>query len=220
MQIDYYEYFQLFSLISCIIFYKDVRKYKIGAFLPLCILVCMVELLGSNTKFFGWASNHFLENIYLMFSTPLYFYIFYKTLDLSKKIRALYIIIALVYTLFSLYNYFFFQGTAYLNTLTVTIQQLITILLSCALLFQLATNEKYFVLSKEPYFWIAAGLLIFSLGTLVVIGMYQYIRINNLTIKNRSLYNVIMPVLNIVLYSAYTYAFYLCKPKKKSYSPS
>jgi ABC-type dipeptide/oligopeptide/nickel transport system permease component len=80
-------------------------------------------------------------------------------------------------------------------------------------------SENYFELSKHPYFWTAAGLLIFSLGTLVVLGMNQFIRINNLTIVNKALYRTIMPVLNVILYSSYSYAFYLCARMKKSYSP-
>ena len=215
MRLPYYQYFQVIALLSCLIFYKDVRKQGIGAFLPLCILVCAVEIISANVKIWGISqSDHFLKNIYVIGSTPLYFYIFYRVLPLSVKIKKVYIMIASIVIACSIINYLFIQGPTNINILTLIFQQLVTILLSCTLLYFLSVEERYFVLWKEPSFWVAAGLLIFSLGTLVVLGLYQYIRMNQLTIQNRNLYSVLMPFLNIILYSSYTYAFYLCWQKK------
>lgn len=186
-----------------------------GAFLPLCILVCVVEITSSNIKVWGLNnSDHFLKNIYVLVSTPLFFYLFYRQFPLSKKIKAAYSTIAVLVSGIFLMNYLFFQGPTHINILSVIFQQLVTILLSCTLLYFLSTDEKYIILLKEPSFWIAAGLLIFSLGTLVILGLYQYIRMNHLTIQNRNLYSFLMPFLNIILYSSYTYAFYLCRQKK------
>ncbi len=218
MRILYHQYFQLLSLITCFIFYRDLKKYKIGAFLPLSILVCIVEMCGSNIHYWGLKSNYFLGNIYVLVSTVLYLIIFYRILNFNYKTGWVYKMVSFLIMIPFLYNYFFFQGPLQLNTLSISFQQLITILLSCTLLFRFSTNENYFIIWNEPYFWIAAGLLIFSLGALVVMGMNQYILINNLTIKNKTLYHIIMPILNVILYSSYAYAFYLCKPKKKLYS--
>lgn len=220
MRVPYFYYFQAIALIACIIFYRDLKKYRLQYFLPLCILVAITELLASNFKKLGLPSNYPFQNLYLIFSTPLYFYIFYKILNIGKDFRKIYIAIGISVSLLFFGNYLFFEGPMRLNTLTIIFQQMVTILLSCSVLFHLATNEKHFLLLREPYFWIASALMIFSLGALVVMGMNQYIRLNNLTIKNKALYRVIMPVLNVILYSSYTYAFYLCKPKKKLYSPS
>jgi hypothetical protein len=207
-------------MIACFIFYKDLKKYRIGAFLPLCILVCITEIVGSNVRFWGFKSNYFLANIYLILSTILYLYIFFKIFNFNDKIGRTYKRVSIIIMLPFFYNYLFFQGPLNLNTLTISFQQLINILLSCGLLFRLATDEKYFIILKEPYFWMAAGLLIFSLGALVIMGLNQYIRINHLTIKNKALYRIFMPILNVILYSAYTYSFYLCRRKKKLYLPS
>jgi magnesium-transporting ATPase (P-type) len=190
-----------------------------GAFLFLSIFICLIELVGSNIALLGYKSNYHTSNLYVFVSSFSYLYIYYKILNLRDEAARAYKITGAVVMLVLLYNYLFFEGPFRLNSIGVVIEQLITIMLSCTLLFRIAISEKYFIVWKEPYFWIAAGLLIFSLGTLVVFGFLQYIRINHLTIKNKSLYAVIMPVLNVILYSAYTYAFYLCKPKKKLYSP-
>ena len=184
-------------------------------FLPLSILVCAVEIVSANVRVWGISdSDHFIKNMYVFFSMPLYFYIYYQLLPLTQKVARIYRIVAYTVCAVFLFNLLFFQGLFHINILSLVFQQFITILLSCSLLFFLSVSEKYFVLWKEPRFWIAAGLLIFSLGTMVILGLYQYIRMNHLTIRNRNLYSFVMPMLNVILYSSYTYAFYLCRQKK------
>ena len=218
MIINYYSYVQLICTIVAIVNIKSLRKYKLGGFIPLMLVVCGVELFNSNRVYFGWTTTYFLGNIFLVLSTPLYLYIFYRVFEVQKKVAGIYIVISCLSTLLILLNYFFFQGPAMFNTLSMIYEQLLTIVLSVGLLFKIATDEQYIIFKKDPYFWIASGLLIFSLGTLVLLGMQQYILLNKITINNKSIYRVLMPVFNIILYSAYTYAFYLCtKPKKKLY---
>ena len=146
MQVPFYQYFQLLALFTCLIFYKDVKKQKLGAFLPLCILVCAVELFGANAKLLDLKSDHFIRNFYIVGSTILYFHIYFRLIDLGNKLKRIYKIIAFTIIGLVLGNYFFIQGPFHINTLSVIFQQLFTILLSCGLLFSLSMNEKYFIL--------------------------------------------------------------------------
>ncbi|MEO6682912.1 MAG: hypothetical protein ABIN48_08800 [Ginsengibacter sp.] len=220
MELSYFNYFQYAALISSLIFFKGLRRYQASAMIPLMLVVCIVETLSKILKaYYGFTNNHFLYNIYIVSSTPLYFYMFYNFLDPKGKFKKIYVGVSLSVTILFFYNLFFFEGFFRFNTLAIIFQQFFTTLLSVFLLFRLATSQAYFKLSSHPYFWIAAGILIFSMGTLVVLGLNQYIRINNLTIVNKSLYRAIMPVLNVILYSSFTYAFYLCAQKKKLYLP-
>lgn len=219
MRIPYFIYFQYLALFSAIFYYRSLKIYRAGALLPLLILVCAIETSSVVLKHFGFTNNHYLYNLYSLTCTPLYFYLFYYFLNIQSKFRNIYFYTGLSVSILLTYNFFFFEGIFMFNTLSIILMQFCTILLSVFLLFKLAESENYFILSRHPYFWIAAGLLIFSLGTLVVLGMNQYIRIHNLTIVNKSLYRTIMPVLNVILYSSYSYAFYLCAQMKKSYSP-
>lgn len=218
MRIPYFLYFQYLALFSAIFYYKSLKTFKAGAMLPLLILVCVIETASAISKHLGYTSNHYLYNFYILTNIPLYFYLFYNFLNIKPKFRKIYFYTGLSISLLLVFNFFFYEGIFTFNTLSIIFMQFCTILLSVFLLFRLAISEKFFILSKHPYFWIAAGLLIFSLGTLVVLGMSQYIRIHNLTIVNKTLYRTIMPVLNVILYSSYSYAFYLCAQMKKSYS--
>ena len=219
MRVPYFLYFQYLALFSAIFYYRGLKTFKAGAMLPLLILVCVIETASAISKHFGYNNNHYLYNAYIVTNTPLYFYLFYKFLNINQRFRPAYFYTALSCSLLIVLNFLFFEGIFVFNTLSIIFMQFCTILLSVFLLFRLAVSEKIFILSRHPYFWIAAGLLIFSLGTLVVLGMSQYIRIHNLTIVNKTLYRTIMPVLNVILYSSYSYAFYLCAQMKKSYSP-
>ena len=217
--IKYWHFFQYLALFAAIFYYNSLKVYRAGAMLPLLILVCLIETWSVIIKTMGHLNNHYLYNIYLLISTPLYLYLFYNFLDFKGKFRKIYLYTSILISLAFLLNFFFFEGIMKFNTLSVILMSFCTTILSILLLFKLAVSENYFILSKHPYFWIAAGLLIFSLGTLVVLGMSQFIRINNLTIVNKALYRTIMPVLNVIIYSSYTYAFYLCAQMKKSFSP-
>ena len=219
MKIPYFLYFQYLALFSAIFFYKSLKIYRAGVMLPILILVCIIETTAAIFRAYGITTNHFLYNLFIVTCTPLYLYVFYYFLNIRPKFHRIYFYTSLAIILLILYNFFFFEGAFMFNTLSIILMQFCTILLSVFLLFRLAVSENYFILSKHPYFWISAGLLIFSLGTLVVLGMNQYIRIHNLTIVNKTLYRTIMPVLNVILYSSYSYAFYLCAQMKKSYSP-
>ena len=219
MKLLYFQYFQYLALFSAIFYYRSLKIYKAGAMLPLLLIVCFIETANITLKHYGFTNNHFLYNLYSLLCTPIYFYVFYSFLNIPATLQKTYFYTGLCISLLLVYNFFFFEGIFKFNTLSIILMQFCTILLSVFLLFKLAVSENYIILSRHPYFWIAAGLLIFSLGTLVVLGMNQYIRIHNLTIVNKTLYKTIMPVLNVILYSSYSYAFYLCAQMRKSYSP-
>lgn len=192
-----------------------------GAFLWICLIGVCVDTLGKLVIEKNWMTeNYFLANLYFVLTTPLFLYVFYQQLHMSEKQQRLYKALSLLIVAGFLYNLLLGEGFNRLNILTIVLQQFINVLLSCMLLFNMAVRDDYFLLSREPMFWISAGILIFSLGTLVSLGMSEFIRMNRITINNKNLYRIIMPVLNIILYSSYIFGFILCTQKKKSYSPS
>ncbi|MDP4350126.1 hypothetical protein QSG17_25090, partial [Escherichia coli] len=77
-------------------------------------------------------------------------------------------------------------------------------------------DSKVGRLSGEPHFWFSAGFLIFSIGAVVLFGLRPYIQEHNLKINGWMLYQFIIPILNVVLYSCYCIAFYLCSKSKQT----
>jgi len=219
MKLMLYQAFQYVALVAGGFFYVSLKRWKLLPFLFICLLAVIIESASKWVIYKQYSSNYFLINLYFLISTPLFLWGYFMQFRLNPLNQKRYKITAFVICILFLLNYLFLEGPVALDTLSIILQQFINILLTCGLLFQMATIEEQFNLSAEPMFWISAGLLIFSLGTLVVLGMNGFIRLNHITIQNKNLYRVIMPALNIILYTAYTYAFYLCMRKKKSYLP-
>lgn len=217
MNILFYQYFQIAAVLSGIVFFNSLIREKMVGFFVLCLIGLISDLFLVWVIENGFKNNYFIINLYSVVTAPVIFYSFYIHLKLSKRSKVLYKICALIISLGFVADYIFGKGTVEISTITILFYFFFNILLCCGLLFKMAMRDEVFSFSNEPIFWISAGLLIFSLGALVVLGMNQYIRINHLTIKNRALYRVIMPILNVILYSSFTYAFILCRLKKKSY---
>jgi ABC-type Co2+ transport system permease subunit len=90
---------------------------------------------------------------------------------------------------------------------------LFNIFFCCITLLKYAlVEDSMYHFFKTPYFWVSSGLLIFSLATLVVLGLQNYILSHRVQIQQINVYRIVMPIANIVLYSAYSYAFILCRP--------
>lgn len=113
--------------------------------------------------------------------------------------------------LFILIDFYFLQGVSMFNTYSLILIMLLNIVFSVLILVNFFLfDERTIDFLKHPYLWINSGILIFSLGTLVVLGLQHYIEANKIVIGNKNAYRQIMPILNVILYSAYSYAFLLC----------
>lgn len=219
MPILYHHYFQIASVLSGLCFFRWVRYQRMQYFLLLCLVGTILDITSYQFVLLGYPSNYFVLNYYPMLSMPIVFMAYYPHLSLSRRNKFIYLLVGITATLAGAMNYLFWEGPTNLNIFSQIFYHFFCILLCCTQLFKMAMRDDYFTFSGEPVFWVSAGILIFALGALVVMGMSQFIRINQLTIHNKTLYRIIMPILNVILYSSFTYAFILCRLKRKSYSP-
>lgn len=215
MTIDWYQYFQLLSLVIGFFCIAGLRHFFIVAYIPLLIIINGVEFIGRNFRLFGWPNNYFIYNLYLIISTPLTLYLYSRMLSLKKVGLSVFVVIALLCMLLILINYFFIQGGDVFNSDSLILIMILSIIFSCLVLFRLSMHDlQQTQLSREPYFWINAVNLLFSMVTLVLLGLQQYIRSHHIEIENKSLYRAIMPAANMILYAVYSYAFLLCRIQK------
>lgn len=216
-----YHWCQLLSLFVAFYCHKGLKHFSLLAFIPLLLITCIIDLLGSNRLFFGWQSNYFIYNMYLLLSPPFYLYLFYKMLHLTGIVKHVYQGIAIFCLVLILLNYFFIQGRSIFNSDSFLFIEIINIVFCSMVLFRLGlidepTKEQIY---HNPYFWINLSLLLFSLGAVVVLGLQGYIASHRIALGGKNIYRIIMPNLNIILYLGYTYAFLLCrKINNKSFS--
>lgn len=212
MIVDSFQYVQLLSLLVAILCYKGLNNYRLVLFIPLLALTNVIELIGNNYRALGWSHNYTIYNWYIILSTPLNLYLYGRMLRIRKNEKLVYLTICALSMLFIILNYIFLQGPGQFNNISIVLIEILNIVFSCFVLLRLALRGDVLVsIFREPYFWISAANLLFGLITLVLLGLQQYIRSNNILIGKDSMYHAILPVVNIVLYSCYCLAFILCR---------
>jgi len=215
MRILWYQYFEFFSLLCALWCARGLKSFSITVFIPILLLDNLTEVVAVNHARFNWDTNYFIYNIYYLLSTPLYLYLFAVMLrgDRQEKRRLLGIGIAI--EAFMLLDYFFIQGVMPFNTFSALLVAVMDIIFVCLILFRLTirTDEAYFLL-QDPYFWINAVLLLFSLVSLIVLGMHKYIVLYHLEFRHKNLYIAIIRAANAVLYTGYSAAFLLCQTQR------
>ena len=215
MHIAWFEYFQIISLCVAIYCWKGLKTCSLLAFIPFLVIVNITELTARNYLAFGWTSNYFIFNLYLLISTPFLFYLAGKMLFLTRKESVIFFVVCILCMLLVIFNFGFIQGYTQFNTYSLCVIYILIIVFSGLCLVRLTIfdeNELNFM--KEPYFWINSLNLFFGLITLVVLGLQTYILINHVEIAHQSLYHAIMPVVNAVVYLGYSYAFILCRTQR------
>src|ERR1700676_4024955 len=130
MQIAWFEYFQIISLFVAIYCWKELKACSLLAFIPLLVIVNITELTGINFRSFGWSSNYFIYNVYLLVSTPFFFYLAGKMLFLTKKEAIIYYIVCVLCMVLVFVNYSIIQGPALFNTYSVGLVEIMIIVFS------------------------------------------------------------------------------------------
>lgn len=221
MHIAWFEYFQILSLITAIYCWKGLKSCSLLAFIPLLIIVNTTELIADNYLAFGWTSNYRIYNLYLLLSTPFFFYLAGKMLFLTRKEAIVFYIVCILCMMLMCINYGFIQGPFQFNSYSLGLVDIMIIVFSSLCLVRLTVfDQEELNFMREPYFWINSLNLLSSLITLVVLGLQSYILINKIEIANKTLYHAILPAVNAIVYGGYCYAFTLCRTQRaRSSSP-
>jgi hypothetical protein len=212
MHLIWAQYFQILSLLLSIVYSRGLRKFKISLFIPLLLLVCVTEFIGTNSRsYFHWKNNYLVYDCYVIASFPITYFIFYKMLDYVGWIRVIFFCLGFLILVFFLLNIFFIQGVNDFNTYSLILTEFVTALLSLLVLVKLFKEDDFSImLYQHPYFWISGATLIFSVSTLVILGLQQYIEAHHLQFAGKNIYRILIQIMNVVLYVSYSYAFFLC----------
>src|SRR5579871_3023760 len=77
MNLYYFQYCELFSLLLALLCRKGLSFFSLGIMIPILILDNVTEVLGTNFRtLFHTPDNYFVYNIYYLLSTPLNLYLF------------------------------------------------------------------------------------------------------------------------------------------------
>ena len=215
MHIAWFEYFQIACLLTALYCYRGLRACSLLAFIPLLFIVNITELSGINYRMLGLQSNYSIYNLFLLASTPFYFYIAGKMLFLTGRETIVFHTVCVLCLILVFVNFFFIQGQSPFNTYSFVLIEIMMIVFSSLSLVRLTLlDQRALNFIREPFFWINTVNLLFGLIALVVLGLQEYILTNHIEINNKRLYNLILPSLNAIVYAGYSYAFILCRKQK------
>ncbi len=216
--ISYYVYLlvQTSSFLVCLYLYKSLKNTELRYFLPFLFLTLVVELTGLWMTQHG-IKNYLLFNVFTTFEFIFYSFLFYKHYRkhnfkvLSLAFMPLYIIAVFI-------NLMYFQGIEKFHTYTFLLGSFF-IVIFCCLFFYESVLPEYLenTLTKQPFFWVCTGLLLFYLGSVIINALFEYLRSFDMQIEGKKIYGTINQSLNVILYSAFIFSFILCRNNSKKY---
>ena len=180
-------------------------------FIGLLFLVLSVETLGWYFIVKLKKYENALPFNFLMLVSTIFFIWFFRRAIPSKRVQFWLVIIMAGFVIFGLINLFYFQGLWIYNSISEAVGDIILAILCCYFLIILVRDPQPVNLLKLDYFWLATGVLFFSLGSAM---LYQFSYLLEVYYKktNINIGNYINYGLNLILYITLNIAF-LCRRK-------
>jgi len=212
MVIHWYHCVEFLSFILAVVFFADLKKFKLGGYLLYLLLVCITELTASNIEAFGLTNNHFVYDIFIVIGSMIITYIYYHILDYKGLAKKIYLSMSVGAISFMLFDLFYLQGFVVYDTYNNTVNTCIAIIVTSLLLVKLFMDDSTELkLTDNPYFWICAGTILFNLSDMLILGLQQFILQKQIKLGGIMLYNVILPIFCGILYGSLSYSFILCR---------
>lgn len=217
MLTKFYLLVQASSFLVCILLYKTLKKSELRYFLPFLLLTLIVELVGY------WFTlndirNYTMFNIFTTLEFVFYAFLFYNHLRTSIY-RKLTLGFIPFYILMVFLNIRFVQGSQTFHSYTFLLGSFFIVLFCCLFFYESVLPEHLDnPLTKQPFFWVCTGLLLFYLGSVIINALFEYLQSFDMQAEGKKIYGIINQSLNVVLYSAFIFAFVKCRTTKKTYS--
>lgn len=207
---------QASSFLVCIYLFKYLKDTLLKYFLPFLLITLTVELVGFWLTKIG-IKNYLLYNVFTTLEFIFYSFLFSKHLKttLFKKLTIGFIPF---YAMMVFLNLQFIQGYNSFHIYTFLLGSFFIVLFCCLFFYESVLPEHLdHPLAKQPFFWVCTGLLLFYMGSVIINALFEYLRSYDLQEEGKRIYGIINQSLNVVLYSAFIYAFILCRKNKKTY---
>jgi hypothetical protein len=201
------------SLLAAIIILNRKTKFWL-LFIPFLVVTALVDIAGSYMRFVLQQNNFsYLYNILLIMTISFYL-LFYTMSAVMEKKRRVLLFLFLIFNLYAVGNLFFFQGFFNYNYYTEVFGDIIIVFSLGFFYYRLLTEEISRLIHRDAFFWLSSGLLLFSLGSIVLYLFRPVIKKYYLT-THINLGGTINDVLNVMLYLSFIIAF-ICQRNTKS----
>lgn len=206
-------WFELLSFLISLVVIKKLRSSYFLIFIPFLFLVIFGEYWGTHLKFVNHRHNGWLYNIMNLIQFSFWILLFRENIQ-HPFFKKMYLFLFFVFFLFGVTNLFFVQGIISFNNYTLIAGSAIVIFQCGVYFYQLLKIEEDINFVRLPMFWIAAGVLIFFIGTFFYFSLYSYLRKIQIQ-KGTEIFDLIILNLNIVFYSCISIGLVLVEKKNK-----
>ncbi|TGD57753.1 hypothetical protein E4635_11290 [Flavobacterium humi] len=208
----YIVFLALLSGICGLIFWHKLPNSKAKLFLLSIWFSVFTEIVGKYFTLWTGLLNYYVFNFYIL---VMFFIYIVLIKSLLKKIvhRNIASFLMLIYIVFYILNYFFFQnefGQIFTNSYAVGVISIV--ILSFLYLFELFSSNLVLDYSKSIFFWFILGILIFYVPYLPFMLSLDWFLID----YNSSVYDLIIFFLNLLMNFCFSIGF-ICSEKKYNY---
>jgi len=176
--------------------------------------IILTECLGLYFTYYLHKPTTPIYLVYQIVSSSFYSYLFYKLLTNNKYIQRFIFGFALINSLILCYIFIFISNFIEFNYKMKIIDGIYFVSISCIYLYtQFMDDELEELLINKPGFWIAAGLLLFYSAYSIVITLHPITSKNKIFVFGLPLHNFFAQVLSVILYTCFSAAMIVWKPK-------
>lgn len=172
-------------------------------------ITCITEFYGRYLAI-KYHNNLELYNYFYLIEQGFISYSMYYFFKPYVNPKWLILIGSVAIAISNLYFFLGYSGEAY-NTISQNVAGVTFVIYSLIYFYLFLTDKKYVNIAHHPEFWWVAGILFFYFGSVIFNLFYQSIEIK---LFNRSIYYYLSTILNLILYSLWTYSF-LCRAKQQ-----
>jgi hypothetical protein len=211
-------YFEIISFLFSIFFYLKKKNKLLLYFVLFLFLTVLVEFIGGYYLYRD-VRNYWIFNVFTTIEFLFYSFLFHLHFK-KQSLKRLVLFFIPIFIFLILINLLFIQGfNKTFNSYTFLLGSFFIVIFCCCYFYESVLLDKIDQqLSKQAFFWICSGLLIYYLGSVIINALFEYLRNNDLGEEGKKIYGTINHTLNVILYSSFCIAFFLCPNNKKTSS--
>jgi hypothetical protein len=207
-------YIECSALLVSVFAYPRLSGSSLRWFPLFLLFIVLVEFAGKYIHVVLGGHNAWLFNISTTLEFVFYAFIFETAISETAYKRIIHWFI-IFYPVLVLFNLAFIQGFNHFHTYTMAAGSAFMIFFSCLFFYALWMNPREEDLIRDPMFWVGTGILFCNLGGLIygLILNFPYKYVYN---TGSNLFQTIINILNLVLYSCFIIAFLCKRDRRKS----
>ncbi len=214
MPIPFYIIIILLSLTVALMAWKSIRSSFLVWFIPFLLITLITELGGAYYKYVLDRNNAWIYNAYLLLQVAFFSVLYFHYLRIAAQ-QKLILITSFIYLLTATGFYVYTGSWNSFNAIIfATGGFMVTSFAVLFLLYYFSLDNSEEEAALLPLIFICTGVIIYFSVVSITITLYKYLQFYNSEWGGVRLYNLIPRILSIIMYSLFTYAFYLCSTRK------